>query len=219
MSRVQAPSFAPFPHILARNGQVVAMSPSEDTSSDDSGEYLPLVKLHLGGRIRMPGWTSFDIAPGPGVDVVGDCRDLSHFADETADLVYASHILEHLSYGTEIVPALKEWRRVLLPGGTLKVSVPDFETLCRLFVRPDLNRDERNGVMRMVFGGQVDAHDYHRAGLDFEILSAALEMAGFTGIKRVARLGEFDDTSNLSFKGVPISLNVTAWKPLPPSSL
>lgn len=189
-------------------------SPSDDTTDD-----FPLVKLHIGGRIRTPGWTSFDIAPGLEVDMVGDCRDLSRFEDDSVDEIYASHILEHLSYRNEIVPALKEWRRVLLPGGLVKISVPDFETLCRLFVRPDLGPHERGEVIRMVFGGQMDEHDFHRAGLTFELMSVLLDMAGFTGTKRVQRLGDFNDTSDMTLKGVPISLNLTARKPLPQSGL
>jgi predicted SAM-dependent methyltransferase len=187
--------------------------------SDDMFDEVPLVKLHIGGRTRTPGWTSFDIAPGPEVDLMGDCRDLSRFEDDSVDEIYASHILEHLSYRNEIVPALKEWYRVLLPGALVKISVPDFDVLCRLFVRPDLSPAERGEVLRMVFGGQMDEHDFHRAGLTFELLSMLLTMAGFAGIKRVGRLGDFDDTSRLELKGVPISLNITARKPLPPSGL
>ena len=71
----------------------------------------------------------------------------------------------------------------------------------------------------MVFGGQMDEHDFHRAGLTFELMSVLLEMAGFTGAKRVERLGDFNDTSKMTLKGVPISLNLTARKPLPRSGL
>lgn len=188
-------------------------------SPSDTGDDFPLLRLHIGGRTRTPGWTSFDIAPGPDVDVVGDCRDLSRFEDDSVDEIYASHILEHLSYRNEIVPTLKEWRRVLLPGGELKISVPDFEVLCRLYVRPDLSPADRGEVLRMVFGGQMDEHDFHRAGLTFELMSVLLEMAGFTSIKRVERLGEFNDTSGMRLKDVPISLNMVARKPLPRSGL
>ena len=60
--------------------------------------------------------------------MVGDCRDLSRFEDDSIDEIYASHVLEHLSYRNEIVPALKEWRRVLLPGAVVKSA---FRTLRR----------------------------------------------------------------------------------------
>lgn len=185
------------------------------SSSDQNEGDFPLLRLHIGGRTRHAGWTCYDISPGPEVDLVGDCRDLSRFEDDSVEEIYASHVLEHLSYRNEIVPALKEWRRVLLPGGLVKISVPDFEVLCRLFLRPDLTGADRGEVLRMTFGGQMDAHDYHRAGLTFELMSLFLDMAGFQGLKRVERLGDFDDTSRMRLVGVPISLNLTARKPLP----
>ena len=43
--------------------------------------------------------------------------------------------------------------------------------------------------MRIVFGGQMDEHDFHRVGLTHEFLSQLLAQAGFA---RVERAGEFD---------------------------
>lgn len=63
---------------------------------------------------------------GAGVDaVVGDCTDLSRFADESYDVVFASNLLEHLdrSQGGRLVI---EARRVLRPGGRLILLQPNF---------------------------------------------------------------------------------------------
>jgi hypothetical protein len=70
-------------------------------------------------------------------------------------------------------------------------------------------------VVRMIFGGHVDKHDYHQVGFDFGILAYFLREAGFVDIERVDNFGLFDDTSRLVFTGVPISLNVTARRPAP----
>jgi predicted SAM-dependent methyltransferase len=170
------------------------------------------MKLNIGGSRPAPGWTCFNILPGPHVDFVGDCRDLGRFADGSIETIYASHVLEHVEQ-KGILPTLKEWHRVLEPGGTVMLSVPDLETLCRLFLDPRLGMPERFHVMRMMFGGQVDAHDLHLIGLSWEFLGAYLNEAGFRDIARVKDLGVFDDTSRLVFRGVPVSLNVTARKP------
>jgi predicted SAM-dependent methyltransferase len=35
------------------------------------------LKLHIGGQIRSPGWTVLNAQPGPNVDIVANCLDLS----------------------------------------------------------------------------------------------------------------------------------------------
>src|SRR6185436_6764054 len=123
------------------------------------------LRLNIGGIEKKAGWRIFNVVPGPDVDFVGDCTDLSQFADGSVDEIYASHVLEHVSYGTDLRQALAGFHRVLKPGGAAKISVPDFEILCRLFLDPRASMLDRFEVMRMAFGGQMDAHDYHRVGL------------------------------------------------------
>jgi predicted SAM-dependent methyltransferase len=171
-------------------------------------------KLHIGGKIRSPGWEVIDAIPGPCVDHVGNAGDLSRFADNTFSELYASHVLEHFDYAGGLQAALREWRRVLVAGGIIYVSVPDLEVLSDLFVRKDqLIVDERFFVMRMMFGGHVDQYDYHVVGLNEEFLVGFLHGAGFENIRRVDRFGIFDDTSSMIYKDVSISLNMIAEKP------
>jgi predicted SAM-dependent methyltransferase len=171
-------------------------------------------KLHIGGQLRAAGWEVLDINPGPAVDHLGDARDLTRFGDGTFAAVYASHVVEHLDYRDTLVATLREWWRVLAPGGTLYVSVPDLFTLASLFLRRDaLDMEERFHVMRMIFGGHVDAHDYHLVGLDQDFLMTFLQQAGFINPRRVETFGLFADSSVIEFRGIPISLNITAEKP------
>jgi predicted SAM-dependent methyltransferase len=170
-------------------------------------------KLHIGGTCACEGWEILNIQPGAWVDHVGQADDLSRFADQTFTALYASHVLEHLDYQTSLPRALAEWHRVLTPGGTLHVSVPDLDILCQLFINCDeLNSQERFHVMRMMFGGHIDAHDFHQTGLNEDILSTYLREAGFGGIERVESFGLFDDTSTFLFKDRLISLNLLAQK-------
>jgi len=171
------------------------------------------MKLHIGSRQAREGWKTFDIAPGPEVDFTGDCKDLSQFADGSVETIYASHVLEHVPYNREMMKTLREWLRVLKPGGTVMISVPDLDTLCRLFVHPQLTPENRFEVMRMMFGGQLDAHDFHYVGFDWHILNSYLGKAGFERVARVKEFGLFEDTSAMKVSGVPISLNVNARKP------
>lgn len=171
------------------------------------------LRLHIGGKTPDPGWKIVDTLPGPHVDYVSSCTDLSVFANESVSEIYASHVLEHLGYQAELMCALREFHRVLEPGAPLRVSVPDLQTLCSLFVDEGLNTAERFHVMRMMFGGQLDAVDYHKVGLDQEFLAGYLASTGFIDIKRVPTFGLFEDTSTLVFRDRAISLNLAARKP------
>jgi predicted SAM-dependent methyltransferase len=168
------------------------------------------LRLHVGGREKKAGWKILNIQPAPGVDFVGDCVDLSRFADGSVAEVYASHVYEHLGYQTDLLRAFKEVRRVLAPDGRFMFGVPDLRVLCKLFLEEQLTTQQRFHVMRMIYGGQVDGHDFHKVGLTWEFATEFLARAGFTRAKRVSDFGLFSDTSTLTFLGVPISLNIEA---------
>jgi predicted SAM-dependent methyltransferase len=174
----------------------------------------PALRLHIGGKTPHPDWKIVDTVPGQHVDYVRSCRNLSIFPDASVAEIYASHVLEHLGYQTELAEAISEFHRVLQPGGMLRASVPDLTTLCSLFLDLASDARERFEVMRMMFGGQIDSFDFHRVGLDQEFLAGFLANAGFTGVERVTHFGLFDDSSRLIFKGRAISLNLVARKPL-----
>jgi predicted SAM-dependent methyltransferase len=170
------------------------------------------IRLHIGGKERRAGWTVLDIAPGPHVDIVGNCSDLSSLADGSCLEIYASHVLEHLGYDGEVQRALKGFHRVLAPGGRLRVSVPDMEVLCRLFLLPNMDFQHRYHVMRSLFGGRTSPHDIHDTGMFYEYLGALMHGAGFRDIRRVSEFGEFKDASSLKCGNVLVSLNVVAVK-------
>lgn len=172
--------------------------------------------LHIGGEEKTPGWEVLNANPAPYVDHVCNANDLSQFDDNTFQKVYASHVLEHFDYKDEISKVLDEWYRVLVPGGKIFISVPDLDVLCRLILdKENFNIQQHFFIMRMLFGGHVDKYDYHVIGLNQDFLCGYLQQAGFVNMWRMSRFDFFDDTSAMSYKGVPISLNIVAEKPLP----
>ncbi|MFN3925844.1 MAG: class I SAM-dependent methyltransferase [Pseudanabaenaceae cyanobacterium] len=172
------------------------------------------MKLHIGGTEPHPDWKILDIEPRPEVDFVADASDLSQFDDESVEVIYASHVLEHFHYGLnyELALTLGEWFRVLKPGGQLMLSVPDLQTLCWLYCRPNLDVETRFHIMRMMFGGQTDQYDVHKVGFDFDILCTYLADVGFSQCQRVESFDLFNDCSTIRLMGQLISLNVIATK-------
>ncbi len=90
------------------------------------------LRLHIGGKHPHPDWKILDVEPRPEVDYVMNAADLSAFADESVDVIYSSHVLEHFHHtlNNELLRVLIEWRRVLKPGAKLLLSVPDLRILC-----------------------------------------------------------------------------------------
>lgn len=172
-------------------------------------------KLHIGGRIKRDGWEIFNIIPSAAVDHVGDARDLSRFLDNSFEVIYASHVLEHFDYRDEVVAVLREWKRVLVPGGKLHISVPDLETICLLWSHNKAaSFEDKLMLMQIVLGGHVNAYDYHQCGFFPELLSRCLSMAGFVNSVVVDHFGLFEDDSTTMFAGRMISLNMCAHKPI-----
>jgi len=90
--------------------------------------------LNVGcGRRRHPAWVNADLTPD-GPDVLPfDIRDGLPFADQVFDVVYASHVVEHLTLpGARTF--LREVCRVLRPAGVVRIVVPDLEGIARQYI-------------------------------------------------------------------------------------
>lgn len=80
------------------------------------------VKLDIGcGRSKFKGTLGVDVAPVPGVDVVGDLSRGLPFADNSVDAIYTSHTLEHMP---DLIAAMEEIWRVCKDGALVNVWVP-----------------------------------------------------------------------------------------------
>ncbi|HZU41664.1 MAG TPA: methyltransferase domain-containing protein [Terriglobales bacterium] len=92
----------------------------------------PYINLGCGSRFH-PDWENVDIYPsGPGVRVLDLTGELP-YREETFEVVYHSHVLEHLSK-KQALPFLCECFRILKPGGIIRVAVPDLENIARLYI-------------------------------------------------------------------------------------
>lgn len=107
--------------------------------------------LNLGcGSRYHPDWINIDIA-ARGPEVIQ--HDLSRgipLPDESCDVVYHAAVLEHLRCA-DALAFLIECRRVLKPGGTVRVGVPDTEKICQLYL---------SKLAAAALGDEAAAHDY-----------------------------------------------------------
>jgi len=87
--------------------------------------YSHMTKLNLGaGEFRKEGYINVDWSPLHKPDVLHDLNLLPYpFADSSVDEIFASHILEHLDKPFEV---MREYHRILRPGGLLIIKVPHF---------------------------------------------------------------------------------------------
>jgi len=91
--------------------------------------------VNLGcGSHYHPDWINIDIEPsGPGV-IAHDLSTGIPLENDSCDVVYHSHVLEHIRR-PDALPFIRECRRVLKPGGVLRIAVPDLERICRLYIQ------------------------------------------------------------------------------------
>jgi len=140
------------------------------------------LKLNLGcGDEIIPGFVNIDLY-NSNADYKMDAYNLTAFDDNSVDYIRSHHVLEHCHF-YDGFKVLKEWRRVLKPGGTLALETPDFLGLCRLFV----NTDE---AMRIrLYGGFFAcpwvAGNAHLFLYTETQLKWTLDQCGFKNIQRV----------------------------------
>ena len=90
------------------------------------------------GPITPYGWVNSDIRPGAGIDVVGDIRAGLPIADHVFDYAVSIHALPEIPY-PDLDRTLSELRRVLKPGGVLRLGLPDLEKAIEAYKTKDVD--------------------------------------------------------------------------------
>jgi predicted SAM-dependent methyltransferase len=138
-----------------------------------------------------PDWDTMDVMVEYKPTYVHDLKKpMTMIPDNTYDLVYASHIMEHVPWYS-VDSVFSEILRILRPGGSFEVWVPDFEKIVKVYLTkefPDnwrmFNKD--NDPMLWVLGrlfaydrGGTNESNFHRNAFDFNHLSKTFIKNGF----------------------------------------
>lgn len=182
----------------------------------------PELKLNIGaGGTPQEGYLSVDVRPLKGVDFVGTPRDcLTVFAGR-CDEIYASHVLEHFGqpgkalrdHDDSVLGFLKIMFELLKPGGFVRLAVPDFAALAKLYIDGTLPLYPR--LLGRLCGEQNYVENLHKCMFDHPFLEECLTRTGFVKIQewdphelQMRRDSSFDE-----LEGVRTSLNLLAEKP------
>ena len=187
------------------------------------------IYLHVAcSRTRLPGWVHGDIYHG---EIYLDARKRLPFPDDSVDLIFSEHFIEHMSV-KQLEFFLRESFRILKPGGYIRHSTPDLEFYVKLYlgqttgvtlddfwsrarhIRPTTppHAVYMNEILRM-YG--------HKFICDFDFLASLCLDAGFVDVKRVSygiseipELRGLEQHSQVEWFRSQATLLVEACKPL-----
>lgn len=137
------------------------------------------MRIQLGsGRHYWPGFHNCD-SEGR-CDTITDVRKLN-FPDDSAEMIYAIHLFEHLPR-MEAINTLMEWKRALKPDGKLVLEMPCMDKIAKLIVDGETNI---RLTLLGIFGDPREASKsmLHQWCYGYGEMTKLLETVGFKNIQ------------------------------------
>jgi SAM-dependent methyltransferase len=159
-----------------------------NTGVEHSAEVLGVRRLNWGcGDWVAHGWVNSDLKAGDGV-VECDIREGLPFESDFFDYAVSIHALPELAYA-ELIPALRELRRVIRPGGILRLGLPDLERSFEAYRRADrdffLVPDEETRTLGGKLATQLVWYGYSRSVFVPEFIEELLLKVNFAEVHQV----------------------------------
>lgn len=164
------------------------------------------VKLNIGcGSRVLDGWINIDLVSRETTkkvkkepDVISDIRKIP-LEDDYADEAMAIHVLEHF-HPWEVTPLMKEWIRLLKPGGKLVIEVPDIEKVAAYIV---------SGIRKPsyttwpLYGdpSYMDPLMCHKWGYTVDSLKELMKSVGLVNVAREAAQYHFKEERDMRMVG------------------
>ena len=161
-------------------------------------------KLEIGpGPQRVPGFETLNVVWGADVDYVLNASKKLPFPSGSFNLIYASHVLEHIPW-YQVQEVVNEWTRILSPGGTIEIWVPDGYKIAKNLIKFEEDGEDYShldGWYRLnpkknphiwasarIFSygdgsGKINDPNWHRTLLTPKLLEDLLSGSGLINIK------------------------------------
>jgi len=159
---------------------------------------LNKLEIGIGNGARKQGFITSDL--NMATDYPFDLRIGLPFPNESIDLIYAEHVLEHFSY-RDLLLLLSDCYRVLKSDGRLSLAVPDTRIWLDAYCKEqDLDVEKYCGYdCGLAFKSRIDYLNYifymdghHRHMFDEKGIVTVLEDAGFQNARIRDFQGELD---------------------------
>jgi len=203
------------------------------------------MKLNLGcGAVTPEGWVNVDYAVGASMAklpffgvinrrlgiinldwnrdiVVHDLRTRFPWDDESVDIIYTSHTLEHLSR-EEGIFFLSECRRVIRPQGLIRIVVPDLAHIISGYTDGSVSADMLLEKMEVYTGNRDKSikgrlklfiQSPHKCMYDTRSMIRVLAGAGFDVQPRKAFDSDIEDIERIELEGRAVNAVIVEGKP------
>jgi len=154
-------------------------------------------RLYVGAPLRCAGWEVYNDAAHEDVDHVGSLTRMSAIQTGSVSILYVNCI-------GRLPPeqsfwAMREWKRIVKPTGVLMLTGIDAQAVANAMLGP-----YEDQVQLTLLQARQSSH------WTAELLSGALQLAGFSNVRRVESFNLFLDVSGLKLNDRSLALNVIA---------
>lgn len=125
------------------------------------------------------------------------------FDNTTVDYIFCSHFLEHLNPVYEANAFLRECHRVLMPGGLIRIAVPDLDIILKHYLKKNMKffdktqprlymeSSESMKLGYLLFGSMGEGstrknYEGHMMAYNFQSLKQLLEVNAFVDTRKMA---------------------------------
>ena len=179
------------------------------------------IKIYYGcGDVRQEGYINIDVRWTFAVDIIADMEWCSKKFHGKCQEVYISHVLEHFDSpgkamrdsSNTVLGALNLINSMLVPGGIVRIAVPDFRALAELYIEGRFPLYPR--LLGRLMGEQDYRENQHACAFDREFLEDCLKYCNFGSIEEWLPEDEgfSRDSSFDRIEGRVTSLNLVARK-------